>query len=93
MKAPRVNRIQRGHPFEIEIDGRLVKAYDGETIATVMLAEGLRNFYKDSVGHPPSRLYCGMGVCQQCLVTVNGVPNRQACQMAVRPGMVVKTNP
>ena len=34
---------------------------------------------------------CGMGVCYECLVTVDGAPNRQACMTRVRAGMKVET--
>ena len=93
MRSLRLTGIKRGKPFEIEVDGKTVTAYEGETLATVMLAAGMRSFYVDEYGHAPSRLYCNMGVCQQCLVTVDEEANVQACRTLVRPGMKVRTHP
>ena len=92
MKSTRIPRINRGIPFKILINGEWVQAYEGETIATVMLAEGIHVFYQNSGGYQPSRLYCGMGICQQCLVTVNDESNCQACKTLAKPGMVIKTS-
>jgi hypothetical protein len=91
MTSLRVENIKRGQPFEIEVDGRIVKAYLGETVATVLLAAGIRSFHQDEFGHSPSRLYCNMGVCQQCLITINQQHNCQACKTLAQPGMKVET--
>jgi aerobic-type carbon monoxide dehydrogenase small subunit (CoxS/CutS family) len=66
--------IQRGTAFEITIDGEAVTAYPGETLATVLLSAG------------QTRLYCGMGICFDCLVTLNGRPNVRACTTLAQPG-------
>ncbi len=92
MKARRLAQIQHGERFEIQVDGKPVEAYPGETIATVMLTAGIRSFHHDSVSGSVSRLYCGMGVCLQCLTMVNG-EFCQACQTMARPGMKVETQP
>ena len=91
MNTARVSRYERGDPFEIDVDGMLVTAYAGETIASVLLAAGVRAFHQNSTEKTPSRLYCGMGVCMQCLVTVDGVHSCRACVTLVRPGMKVET--
>jgi len=91
MKATRIHNIARGTPFEIEVDDQKVTAYEGESIATVLMAAGIRAFEHHAIPHAPSRLFCGMGTCQQCLVTIDDLSNCQACQTFVRPGMKVKT--
>ena len=91
MNAIRLPKYERGQPFEIEVDGQTLIAYQGETVATTLLAAGIQNFRHAGQGSEPSRLYCGMGVCLQCLVTVNGVPSYQACQILAQPGMKVET--
>ena len=92
MKATRIPNIARGTPFEVEVDGQKVLAYEGESLATVLIAAGIRAFEYHATPHAPSRLFCGMGTCQQCLVTIDDLPNCQACQTLVRPGMKVETN-
>jgi len=93
MNAFRLPEITRGAPFEIEVDGQPVMAYEGETLATAMQAAGIRAFATHAQPHPSSRLFCGMGTCYQCLVTVDGQPNYQACRTLARPGMKVETHP
>lgn len=39
----------------------------------------------------PRGPYCMMGVCFDCLVTIDGTGNQQGCQIRVRPGMRVET--
>lgn len=96
MKSIRLSKYERGNPFEIEVDGHRFVAYEGETVATTLLAAGIQHFQHASTqgkGGEPSRLYCGMGVCLQCLVTVDGVPSCRACQLIAQPGMKVETKP
>ena len=90
MTSIRLPKYERGSSFEIEVDGNRLIAYEGETVATTLLAAGIQTFHPSSLGNEPSRLYCGMGVCMQCLVTVNDVPSCQACQMLAQPGMKVE---
>ncbi len=92
MNAVRLPGISRGIPFEIEVDGQAVTAYEGETLATVLLAAGNQAFASHIDPHPSSRLFCGMGVCFQCLVTIDGQPSCQACRTIARPGMKVETH-
>jgi predicted molibdopterin-dependent oxidoreductase YjgC len=82
---------RRGISFNIEVDGQKLIAYEGETVATVLLAAGVRAFASHAEPYAPSRLFCGMGTCQQCLVTIDNLPNCQACRVLARPGMKVIT--
>ncbi len=90
MQARRLAQIQRGERFEIQVDGKPVEAYPGETIATALLAAGIRRFHHDPISGSVNRLYCGMGVCLQCLTMVDG-EFCQACRTMARPGMKVET--
>jgi len=74
--------------FNIEINGRIIETYPGQTIAAVLIAAGIITF-RHLADHEPRGLFCGMGVCFDCLVTVNGVPDQRACMTPVRPGMKV----
>jgi NADH dehydrogenase/NADH:ubiquinone oxidoreductase subunit G len=75
----------------VTVDGDPVQAYPGETVATVLLAAGRRTFRHTDQLHAPRGLFCGMGVCFDCLVTVDGQPNVRACVTPVHAGMVVET--
>ena len=81
--------LARGPRLTLTLDGNPVTAYDGETVATVLLAEG-RIAMRTTAGGEPRGVFCGMGVCFDCLVMVDGVPNTRACMTQVRDGMDVR---
>ena len=87
----RLARTNAGPALALTVDGESVPAYAGETVATVLLALGRLTFRHTDHGRAPRGLYCGMGVCFDCLVTIDGQPNVRACLTPVRAGMVVET--
>ena len=86
----RLGRLASRQPLTVEVDGERVPAFAGESVATVLLALGRRTFRHTEHGAPRG-LYCGMGVCFDCLVTVDGVENVRACMTPVADGMVIAT--
>jgi predicted molibdopterin-dependent oxidoreductase YjgC len=81
---------QRGPAVTITVDGVPVQAYLGETIAGALLAKGQRAWRRTPQGEPRG-LFCGMGICFDCTVTVDGMPNLRACLTPVADGMEVVT--
>jgi predicted molibdopterin-dependent oxidoreductase YjgC len=81
--------LERGPRVTIELDGTSVEAYEGDTVAAVLLALG-EAATRRTVGGEPRGLFCGMGVCFDCLVVVDGVPNTRACMTWVRDGLCVQ---
>ena len=77
--------------FRFEFDGDPVTAEPGHTVAAALLADGRRAWRRTRGGGEPRGVFCGIGVCFDCLVTVNGVPDRRACLAEVRAGDVVTT--
>jgi len=75
----------------ITIDGEPVQARAGDTVAAALLAAGRATCRSTPVSGAPRGPYCMMGVCFECLVSVDGVGNRQGCQVIVQPGMAVQT--
>lgn len=71
-------------------DGETLCADPGQSLAASITASGARVFRNTGKGSPRG-LFCGMGVCQDCLVTVDGVPNQRACMTSVRDGAQVRT--
>jgi hypothetical protein len=61
-RLPSGHGIERGSPLRLTLDGRAVTAYEGETVAAVLLAEGHIET-RVTVGGAPRGVYCGMGVC------------------------------
>ena len=78
--------MERGRQFEIEVDGQKIVAYEGETVAAAAMAAGLRTFRRTPKRNHPRGIYCGIGLCYECLMVINGVPNMRACQTLATPG-------
>lgn len=92
MTAVRLASYKRDQSITIEVDGQQIPSYEGETVATAMLAAGYSALASPAEADlPTGRLFCGMGVCMQCLVTIDGHPSLRACQTPVQPGMKVET--
>jgi hypothetical protein len=75
----------------ILVDGARVTARAGDTVAAALLAAGLTATRTTPVSGAPRAPYCMMGVCFECLVTIDDVGNRQACLIPVSEGMRVDT--
>ena len=75
----------------LKVDGQSIDARAGDTVAAAMLAAGIDRFRTTPVTESPRAPYCLMGVCFDCLVTIDGVGSRQACLVPVREGMTVET--
>jgi sarcosine oxidase subunit alpha len=80
-----------GGSVAITIDGRRVEVRSEDTVAAALFAAGLDHCRTTPVSGAKRAPYCMMGVCFECLVTIDGVGNRQGCLVPVRAGMVVET--
>ena len=92
--ARRIETVVRGKQFALTVlDGassREIVAYEGETIATALLAAGITVFrYTWDEGRPRA-LFCAAGTCFDCRVEVDGQPDVRACTTYARPGMSVR---
>ncbi|WP_207863898.1 cyanide-forming glycine dehydrogenase subunit HcnA [Pseudomonas sp. 58(2021)] len=74
----------------VHINGQPVTAAIGETVLSVIQSLGVRQVARND-HNQVSGAYCGMGVCQCCLVKINGRHKRRACQTVVREGMLIET--
>jgi len=83
--------VERGAPIDVTVDGRATAGYAGETVAAALMAAGIRVFRTTARTGAPRGLYCGMGVCYDCLVVVDGRANTRACMTYLRPGMRIQT--
>ncbi|SDB30859.1 FAD-dependent oxidoreductase [Belnapia rosea] len=75
-------------PIRITFDGQAIEALPGETIAATLSAAGILA-YRETPSGAPRGLYCGMGACFDCLVTVDGKAGQRACMTKVQDGMAV----
>lgn len=75
----------------LSVDGKPVTAFAGDSVAAALLSAGILACRATPVSGAPRAPYCMMGVCFECLVTIDGVGSRQACVARVRDGMRVET--
>ncbi len=78
-------------PVTITIDGAAFVARRGDTVAAALMTAGHPASRMHPVTSEPRGPYCLMGVCFECLVTIDGIGNRQSCMIEVGDGMVVET--
>lgn len=79
-----------GREVSITVDGRPVAAREGDSVAAALLASGSVACRTTPVSDAPRAPYCMMGVCFDCLVTVDGTSNVQGCMTRVRDGMRIE---
>ncbi|WP_034383905.1 (2Fe-2S)-binding protein [Herbidospora cretacea] len=72
--------------IEFRFEGRPVAAEDGQSIGAALHAAGIRSWRTTRSGGRPRGLFCAIGACFDCLLTVNGLPDQRACQTAARAG-------
>lgn len=75
----------------LKVDGRPVQARPGDSVAAALLAAGHAICRATPVTGAPRAPYCMMGVCFECLMTIDGVGNRQACLVRAADGMKIET--
>ncbi|WP_308313114.1 (2Fe-2S)-binding protein [Streptomyces sp. ISL-1] len=83
-------RARPGPSFTVTVDGRPVDALEGQSVAAVLWSAGTVAWRVTRDGRPRGA-FCGIGVCFDCLITVNDRPNRRACLVAAASGDVIRT--
>ncbi|HUG49454.1 MAG TPA: (2Fe-2S)-binding protein [Terrimesophilobacter sp.] len=78
-------------PLTITVDGVPVPGVVSQSLAGVILASGTVGFRRTSHDARPRGVFCGIGVCYDCLVDVNGLRDVRACQRRAADGDVVVT--
>ena len=82
---------QKAKPsVKIEFDGKVIKAVEGDTVASAIMAAGISDLREAPVSGAPRGPYCMMGVCFECLVEIDGIGHQQACLLSVKNGMIIK---
>ncbi|MFI5776069.1 (2Fe-2S)-binding protein [Nocardia sp. NPDC051570] len=81
---------RRDQPLAVTIDGIPISGVRGQTLAAVLLAAD-RTAWRTAPGGGGRGVFCGIGVCFDCVATVNGVPDIRLCRRPARDGDVVVT--
>lgn len=75
----------------VVINGHPVTVCEGETVATVLLVVGQSTTRISAVQKQTRGIFCGIGNCFECRVTIDDVPNVRSCITYVEKGMRIET--
>ncbi len=74
----------------ISVNGRSVQVSSATSVAAALFLAG-ETAFRTSVSGEPRAALCGMGICFECRVTIDGRAHCRSCQIAVREGMEIQT--
>lgn len=77
----------------VTVDGIALDCREGDSVAAALFAAGVLACRDTAVSGAARGPFCMMGVCYDCLVSIDGRPNQQACMTRVRDGMKVERQP
>jgi len=88
---PILGPLRQGETCSVWVDSRLISAREGEPVLAAMLAAGLVVMRWTEKRGTPRGLFCGIGLCTDCMVTIDGTPNVRSCITPARDGMRIET--
>jgi len=88
---PILGKLEEKKKVKIIVDGQEMEAYEGEMIAAALLAQGKKIFRYTKKYQEPRGVFCAIGRCTDCVMTVNGIPNIRTCVTPIEEGMKVET--
>jgi predicted molibdopterin-dependent oxidoreductase YjgC len=74
----------------LQVNNQEVSVAEGSTLATAIFASGAKIFRRSISGEMRFPL-CGMGICFECRVSINGVKHQRSCQILAENGMLIET--
>ena len=77
--------------MRISVNGRPLDVHRGTLVAVAVYLAGETSFRRSVTGEPRAPL-CGMGICQECRVRVDGVAHVKSCQVLCDDGMRIETD-
>ena len=77
--------------IEFTFDGEKIYAITGQSVAAALLSADQRILRKTRFNNNERGVFCGIGVCFDCLVVIDGITNQRACLIEAKPGMKVQT--
>ncbi|MFM0392405.1 (2Fe-2S)-binding protein [Paraburkholderia phytofirmans] len=84
-----MNSVGAATRVSVTINGHRIDVDAGTTVAAALVLAGVRSTRMSVSGQPRAAL-CGMGVCQECRVTIDGRAHALACQTLCREGQIVR---
>jgi D-hydroxyproline dehydrogenase subunit gamma len=80
-----------GERIKLSVNGRAIEVPAGAMVSAAVAISGARRFRRSVTGQPRAPL-CGMGICYECRVTIDGRAHAKSCQIPCEEGMEVSTD-
>jgi predicted molibdopterin-dependent oxidoreductase YjgC len=88
---PVISEVRATRTVNLTFNEQPLTVPAGTSVAAALLMSGINRFRATPVSEAPRAPYCMMGVCFECLVDIDGVPNRQSCLIEVADGMRIRS--
>lgn len=88
---PVLGKLKSRNVISFTFDGTAYQGYEGDTIASALMANGIRKLRVHEKSGTPRGIYCNIGHCFECRVTVNEEPGIRACMTPIQAGMVIES--
>lgn len=87
---PILNIPEDRETVTIYVGGKPIRALKGETVAAALIGAGVKVFRRTPKYHKPRGIFCAIGRCTDCALTINGTPNVRSCITEVEDGMRIE---
>ena len=77
--------------ISFHFNGAKITGAEGQSVAAALIANGERELRRTRFGEEPRSIFCGIGICFDCVVTINGVANQRACLIEISHDMKVES--
>mgnify|MGYP001007716014 CR=1 FL=1 len=88
---PVLGKLTNQTPITFTFDGVTYKGFEGDTIASALLANNIRQLRVHEETGAPRAIYCNIGHCFECRVTVNQAQGVRACMTPIEENMIVES--
>lgn len=89
IEHPVLGTLPERKKIHFQFNGETYEGYTEDTIASALLANGIRTLRNHEESGNPRGIYCNIGHCFECRVTVNNKTNMRACLTPIEDGMVI----
>ena len=72
-------------------NGDTFKGVEGQSIAAALMASGVRELRRTRFNEEPRLIFCGIGICFDCVVVINDVANQRACLIEISDGAKIES--
>jgi predicted molibdopterin-dependent oxidoreductase YjgC len=90
MDHPILGPMTPRREVEFFFEGRKIKGMEGESIAAALMAMGIRVLRRSKWHGQPRGIFCAIGLCTDCMVVVDRIPNVRSCVTPLREGMDIR---